>query len=93
MHVGQLNRSETLRSRAAAIALLVLLGGPAGRAQESAGTDSIELVDPHVFRACADPRDLPFSNEAGEGFENKIAELRKKFEGYSGPIVNAGGVR
>ena len=25
--------------------------------------------------ACADPRDLPFSNEAGEGFENKIAEL------------------
>ena len=37
--------------------------------------DSIELVDPHVFRACADPRDLPFSNEAGEGFENKIAEL------------------
>ena len=30
---------------------------------------------PHVFRACADPRNLPFSNEAGEGFENKIAEL------------------
>jgi quinoprotein dehydrogenase-associated probable ABC transporter substrate-binding protein len=37
--------------------------------------DSIELVDPHVFRACADPRDLPFSNEAAEGFENKIADL------------------
>lgn len=45
----------------------------AGRAQDAEG--SIELVDPHVFRACADPRDLPFSNEAGEGFENKIAEL------------------
>ena len=44
-----------------------------GRAQDAEG--SIELVDPHVFRACADPRDLPFSNEAGEGFENKIAEL------------------
>jgi hypothetical protein len=43
------------------------------RAQDAEG--SIELVDPHVFRACADPRDLPFSNEAGEGFENKIAEL------------------
>ncbi|HEY1864980.1 MAG TPA: substrate-binding domain-containing protein [Roseiarcus sp.] len=42
-------------------------------AQDTEG--SIELVDPHVFRACADPRDLPFSNEAGEGFENKIAEL------------------
>ena len=30
---------------------------------------------PHVFRVCADPRSMPFSNEAGEGFENKIAEL------------------
>src|SRR5580698_7124966 len=25
--------------------------------------------------------------------EKKVAELRKKFEGYSGPIVNSGGVR
>ena len=46
--------------------------GGAG-AQDAEG--SIELVDPHVFRACADPHDLPFSNAAGEGFENKIAEL------------------
>ena len=44
-------------------------------AQDAQTEDSIELVDPHVLRACADPRDLPFSNEAGEGFENKIAEL------------------
>ena len=44
-------------------------------AQDAPTEESIELVDPHVFRACADPRDLPFSNEAGEGFENKIAEL------------------
>ena len=36
---------------------------------------SIELVDPKALRVCADPRDLPFSNEAGEGFENKIAAL------------------
>ena len=48
------------------------LPGGAG-AQDAEG--AIELVDPHVFRACADPRDLPFSNKAGEGFENKIAEL------------------
>jgi quinoprotein dehydrogenase-associated probable ABC transporter substrate-binding protein len=32
------------------------------------------LVDPKVLRVCADPRNLPFSNEAGEGFENKLAE-------------------
>src|ERR1043166_1043569 len=29
----------------------------------------------HVLRVCADPYNLPFSNERGEGFENKIAEL------------------
>ncbi len=27
------------------------------------------------FRVCADPDYLPFSNRAGEGFENKVAEL------------------
>ena len=36
---------------------------------------SAELVDPHVFRVCADPHDLPFSDTAGQGFENKIATL------------------
>src|SRR6202453_1766965 len=63
-------------AKAIAVAILTVVGvalpGGAG-AQDAEG--SIELVDPHVFRACADPRDLPFSNEAGEGFENKIAEL------------------
>jgi quinoprotein dehydrogenase-associated probable ABC transporter substrate-binding protein len=52
---------------------LALPGGAVG--QDAEAEDSIELIDPHVFRACADPRNLPFSNEAGEGFENKIAEL------------------
>ncbi len=36
---------------------------------------SIELVDPKVLRVCADPRNLPFSNDKGEGFENKLGEL------------------
>jgi quinoprotein dehydrogenase-associated probable ABC transporter substrate-binding protein len=40
-----------------------------------AGAGSLELVDPNVFRACGDPRNLPFSNDKGEGFENKLAEL------------------
>jgi quinoprotein dehydrogenase-associated probable ABC transporter substrate-binding protein len=34
-----------------------------------------ELVDPKVLRVCADPGNLPFSNEKGEGFENSIVEL------------------
>jgi quinoprotein dehydrogenase-associated probable ABC transporter substrate-binding protein len=44
-------------------------------AQPSDDAGSLELVDPEVFRACGDPRNLPFSNEKGEGFENKLAEL------------------
>src|SRR3954467_8591071 len=27
------------------------------------------------FRVCADPNNMPFSNQHGDGFENKIAEL------------------
>src|SRR2546429_1648344 len=36
---------------------------------------SIELVDPKVLRVCADPSNMPFSTERGEGFENRLAEL------------------
>jgi quinoprotein dehydrogenase-associated probable ABC transporter substrate-binding protein len=53
-----------------------LAGGGISRAQTNNGTDlSIELVDPKVLRVCADPRNLPFSNDKGEGFENKLGEL------------------
>jgi quinoprotein dehydrogenase-associated probable ABC transporter substrate-binding protein len=56
----------------AAVATFVHHG--VSRAQDS--TDlSIELIDPKVLRVCADPRNLPFSNEKGEGFENKLAEM------------------
>src|SRR5579884_164005 len=30
---------------------------------------------PAVLRVCADPNNLPFSNQQGQGFENKLAEL------------------
>ena len=54
----------------------VLLGPDVARAQiKESGDLSIELVDPKVLRVCADPRNLPFSNDKGEGFENKLAEL------------------
>lgn len=46
-----------------------------GDAAASGDDLSIELVDPKVLRVCADPRNLPFSNQTGEGFENKLAEL------------------
>ena len=47
------------------------------------GQGPFELVDPKVFRVCADPHDLPFSNTEGEGFENKIAALLAKKLGKS----------
>jgi quinoprotein dehydrogenase-associated probable ABC transporter substrate-binding protein len=54
----------------------MLVGRDISQAQTVDGPDlSIELVDPNVLRVCADPRNLPFSNEKGEGFENKLAEL------------------
>ena len=53
------------------------LGSDAGaRGDDNKG--SIELVDAKVLRVCADPNNLPFSNEKGEGFENKIAEYLAK---------------
>jgi quinoprotein dehydrogenase-associated probable ABC transporter substrate-binding protein len=53
-----------------------LIDREVSRAQTTEGSDlSIELVDPKVLRVCADPRNLPFSNDKGEGFENKLAQL------------------
>ena len=36
---------------------------------------SCNLVPQRTLTACADPNNLPFSNEAGEGFENKLAQM------------------
>jgi quinoprotein dehydrogenase-associated probable ABC transporter substrate-binding protein len=44
-------------------------------AQTPEAQPSLELVDPKTLRVCADPRNMPFSTQAGEGFENKLAEL------------------
>ncbi len=34
-----------------------------------------EMISRTELRVCADPHNLPFSNEAGEGFENKVAAI------------------
>lgn len=34
-----------------------------------------ELMERGALRVCADGNNLPFSNQAGEGFENRIAEM------------------
>jgi quinoprotein dehydrogenase-associated probable ABC transporter substrate-binding protein len=44
-------------------------------AAPAAAQQSPDLVSQTELRVCADPHNLPFSNQQGEGFENKIAEL------------------
>ncbi len=51
--------------------ILLLLPETSGAATPSMG----ELVDHTSLRVCADPDNLPYSNKAGQGFENKIAAL------------------
>jgi len=65
-----------------AVVIAALVGGlvalwPVAALAQAKGADAsaLELVDPDVFRACGDPRNLPFSNDKNEGFENKLAEL------------------
>src|SRR5690242_11446628 len=36
---------------------------------------SLTAADQRILRVCADPNNLPFSNQRGEGFENRLAEL------------------
>ncbi len=65
----------TTRRLAVFAAALAAFAGTQARAQAPGLGASVELVDPHAFRVCADPRNLPFSNASGEGFENKLAQL------------------
>lgn len=48
------------------LALLAIIGGQTAAAEPAAQ---------NAFRVCADPNNLPFSNDRGEGFENKLAEI------------------
>jgi quinoprotein dehydrogenase-associated probable ABC transporter substrate-binding protein len=67
-------------SRLLLVSLLAGVASVVGSVRSShpqgAGPDSgLELVDPKMLRVCADPHNLPFSNDKGEGFENKFVEL------------------
>ena len=63
-----------IRLIAVALGFALLLAGRAVAQAPGLGASG-ELVDPKTFRVCADPRNLPFSDEAGKGFENKLAAL------------------
>ena len=59
---------------AVGIASALALALPAA-AQDREFGGEIELVDPNVLRVCADPNNLPFSNEAEAGFEQEVARF------------------
>jgi len=69
MRVGR-NLRARRRLCVAALVGCMALGIAAGATAQTS-----EAVDRSSLRVCADPANLPFSNRAGEGFENKIAEL------------------
>lgn len=47
---------------------IIILPPPAAPSEAAA-------ADTHVLRVCADPNNLPFSNDRLQGFENRLAEL------------------
>ena len=57
--------------------LLVTVGVCLGLAAMAsvASVGAAKSAGGHLLRVCADPDNMPFSNEKGEGFENKLAEL------------------
>ena len=63
---------------ALALANLFLLGIAALPAPAVAQTLRPNVAKPGVLRVCADPDNMPLSNQKGEGFEQKIAELVAK---------------
>ncbi len=46
-----------------------------GFSASAADAPKADLVNRKQLRVCADPSDMPFSNEKFEGFENKIADI------------------
>lgn len=75
-HSGTSRHLALAKFAAALLAAVAMWQIPVAHAQDANG--AIELIDPKVLRVCADPHHLPFSNDKGEGFENKIAALLAK---------------
>ncbi|WP_089229698.1 substrate-binding domain-containing protein [Tistlia consotensis] len=71
-------RTAPRRLRPSGLGLAPLLALVLAAAQPAAAQSTSETVDHTALRVCADPGNLPFSNQKGEGYENRIAELLGK---------------
>ncbi|SCM67545.1 amino acid ABC transporter substrate-binding protein, PAAT family [Donghicola eburneus] len=56
-------------------ALKVLAVALCGLLPVSGAAQTSDLVSHHAFRVCADPANLPMSDDQGRGYENRLAEL------------------
>lgn len=70
-----MKRSASGNNSSIATLLIALLSMDSAAPIHAAEAQRIDLVDRTALRVCADPANMPFSNDKGEGFENKIAEI------------------
>jgi quinoprotein dehydrogenase-associated probable ABC transporter substrate-binding protein len=66
---------RTVRFAAIASGALILATTFGLHATRAADTNMADAVNRKVLRVCATRANLPYSNEQGEGFENKIAQI------------------
>jgi quinoprotein dehydrogenase-associated probable ABC transporter substrate-binding protein len=64
-----------VRGKGSAALLAVLLSTGSIASAWAAEGQRVDLVDRTALRVCADPANMPFSNDKEEGFENKVAEI------------------
>lgn len=62
-------------SRGALLSALLLAASGTRASAQGAPRPPAPGPQPRLLRVCADPNNLPFSNERGDGFENRVAEL------------------
>lgn len=70
---GDIHRAARMKGGGALLVLAALLSSAIPASAQVA-----DLVDRSTLRVCADPANMPFTDEEGQGFENKIAELMAK---------------
>jgi mxaJ protein len=71
------SKAHFIAATLACLLTLVMAGlAPLPAYAQTAGLGAAgELVDPDRLRVCADPSNMPFSDESGQGFEDKLAEM------------------
>jgi quinoprotein dehydrogenase-associated probable ABC transporter substrate-binding protein len=70
-----MTRSRRLGLATALTATLLVLGGVSAAFLARGALGARPPEAPSLLRVCSDPNNLPFSNRAEEGFENRIAQL------------------